>query len=93
VLRAFSLRRQVFRAWQQLSAAVRAHDLRRHELAEQFFAAEAVPHLPDGPPPMPSSSRRSGRRSSSADRSRRSSVRFGHGRCLTPDMAIQDVAR
>jgi uncharacterized peroxidase-related enzyme len=30
---AFSLRPEVFRAWQQLSAAVRAPDLRRYELA------------------------------------------------------------
>ena len=31
--RAFSLRPEVFRAWQQLNAAVKAHDLRRYELA------------------------------------------------------------
>jgi uncharacterized peroxidase-related enzyme len=31
--RVFSLRPEVFRAWQQLNAAVKAHDLRRYELA------------------------------------------------------------
>ena len=31
--RAFSLRPDAFRAWQQLNAAVKAHDLRRYELA------------------------------------------------------------
>ncbi len=33
MVRAFSHRPEVFRAWQELSAAVRAHDLRRYELA------------------------------------------------------------
>jgi len=31
--RAFSLRPEVLRAWQQLNAAIKAHDLRRYELA------------------------------------------------------------
>lgn len=31
--RVFSLRPEAFRAWQQLNAAVKAHDLRRYELA------------------------------------------------------------
>jgi hypothetical protein len=47
--RAFSLRPEVLRAWQQLNAAIKAHDVRRYELATLAAARQDARRIGSGP--------------------------------------------